>query len=179
MIALEEVAKKNSRKSESELAKEARDKAIREMAEEKLVDQTDLVKTLTTLGARAAAFTIRDRQLEEKHAREEAEREVERRLDMEMEVDRIKDLQRREEEENRKRNKRFEDRKVIIEQIEDRQRAKLIQAEVCLFVWWFPCGVHWTCPIYVNPYIAFNAQTDNLTHIILYYHFYIMPSLLL
>lgn len=129
MIALEEVAKKNARKSDTELAKEARDRAIREMAEEKLIDQTDLVKMLTTFGARAAAFTIRDRQLEEKHAREEAEREVDRRLDIEMEVDRLKDLQRREEEENYKRSKRFEDRKVIIEQIDERQRAKLIQAE--------------------------------------------------
>jgi len=129
MIALEEKAKKNAKKSDAELAKAARDQAIREMAEEKLVDETDLVKMLTTLGARAAAFTIRDRQLEEKKKREEAELEYDRRLDMMMEVDRLKDLQRRDEEENYKRSKRFEDRKVITEQIEERRRMKLIAAE--------------------------------------------------
>lgn len=129
MIELEQTAKKNAKKSDEELAKESRDKAIRDMAEEKLIDETDLVKMLSTLGARAAAFTIRDRQIHEKKQREETEREYDRRLDMMMEVDRIKDLQKRSSEENYKRNKRFEDRQVIIEQISDRERMKLLAAE--------------------------------------------------
>jgi hypothetical protein len=129
MIELEHLAKKNAKKSDEELAKAARDQTIRQMAEEKLIDETDLVKMLSTLGARAAAFTIRDRQIEEKKKREEIEREFDRRMDMMMEVDRIKDLQRRSEEEDHKREKRYEDRKVIIDQIEDRQRMKLLSAE--------------------------------------------------
>ena len=129
MIALEEVAKKNSKKSESELIKEARDQAIKEMAEEKVIQGSDVVKLLNTLGTRAAAFTIRDVQKQEKIRREQVESEHERRLDMMMEVDRIKDLQRREEDENYKRSKRVEDRKVITEQIEERRRMKLIAAE--------------------------------------------------
>jgi len=129
MIALEEVAKKNSQKTESQIIKEARDQAIRDMAEEKVTHGTDVVKLLSTLGTRAAAFTIRDVQKQEKVRREQIESEHERRMDMMMEVDRIKDLQRREEEENQKRSKRIDDRKVITEQIEDRHRMKLIAAE--------------------------------------------------
>jgi hypothetical protein len=129
MIELEQKAKKNAKKSDEELAKAAREQAIRQMAEEKLIDETDLVKMLTTLGARAAAFTIRDRQIEEKKKREEVEREFDRRMDMMMEVDRIKDLQRRSEEEEEKKHKRYEDRKVITDQIDDRQRMKLLAAE--------------------------------------------------
>lgn len=129
MIALEEVAKKNSQKSETQVIKEARDQAIREMAEEKQIYESDVVKLLSTLGTRAAAFTIRDVQKQDKLRREQIESEHERRLDMMMEVDRIKDLQRREEEENIKRSKRHEDRKVITEQIEERRRMKLIAAE--------------------------------------------------
>lgn len=129
MIELGEVAKKNARKSDSELAKESREKAIREMAEDKMIENSDVVKLLTTLGTRAAAFTIRDRQLEEKKHREEVEEEYNRRLDMMMEVDRLKDLQRRDEEENLKRGKRLESRTVITEQIEQRHRQKLIALE--------------------------------------------------
>lgn len=44
-------------------------------------------------------------------------------------VDRLKELTRRDAEEQAKRRKRVEDRKVITEQIEARQRAKLIQLE--------------------------------------------------
>jgi hypothetical protein len=129
MIALEEVAKKNSQKTESQLIKDARDQAIKDMAEDKQINGTDVVKLLSTLGTRAAAFTIRDVQKQDKVRREQVESEHERRLDMMMEVDRIKDLQRREEEENVKRSKRHEDRKVITEQIEERRRMKLIAAE--------------------------------------------------
>ena len=47
MIELEALAKKNAKKSDIELAKAAKEQAIRDMAEEKLVDETDLwtVKT--------------------------------------------------------------------------------------------------------------------------------------
>ncbi len=46
-----------------------------------------------------------------------------------LQLDRLKDLTRRDAEEQAKKAKRVEDRKVITEQIEARQRAKLIQLE--------------------------------------------------
>lgn len=57
-----------------EIMKIARDKTIRELAEKQVDENLDLVKMLNTLGARAAAFTIRDKQLEEKAGREHIEK---------------------------------------------------------------------------------------------------------
>lgn len=130
MIELEALAKKNAKKSDIQLAEEAKAQAFREMADQKVVDETDVVKLLSTLGQRAATFTLREAQIQEKHNREEKEHQFERRMDMIMEVDRIKDLQRREEEENEKRQKRLADRQVITDQIEERQRMKIMQAEM-------------------------------------------------
>lgn len=129
MIELEMQAKKHMKKSDVELAALAKEDAIRKWAAEKVNDNTDLNKTLSTLAARAAAFTIRDKQLQDKSQREAEEDEYERRMDMVMELDRLKDLQRRSDEENMKRQKRVDDRKVIVEQMESRQRMKLLAAE--------------------------------------------------
>ena len=62
MLQLEASAKAKSRKSDMELEREARKGAIRQMADKALDENLDLVKMLNTLGARAAAFTIRDQQ---------------------------------------------------------------------------------------------------------------------
>lgn len=129
MIQLEIKAKQKAKKSDVEIAKAARDTTIRALAEEKVVEAKDLVKLMSTLGARAAAFTIRDQQLIDKHNREEAEKEYIHRMDMIMEVDRVKDLMRRENEETEKRRKRVEDRKTITYQIKERERERLLAAE--------------------------------------------------
>jgi hypothetical protein len=129
MIHLEERAKSKAKKSDIEIANAARSAAIKAMAEEKVVEAKDLVKLMTTLGARAAAFTIRDQQLIDKARREEEEKEYTHRMDMIMEVDRVKDLMRREKEETAKRSKRLNDRSVITEQIAQRERDRVIAAE--------------------------------------------------
>jgi hypothetical protein len=85
---------------------------MRKLATEKIDMNKDVVKLLTGMSARAIAFTIRDAQLEEKHKIEEGEKEYERRMNIVMEIDRLKDISRREDEEVYKRNKRVEDRKV-------------------------------------------------------------------
>lgn len=129
MIELEARAKSKAKKSDIEIANAARDAAIKAMAEEKVVEAKDLVKLMTTLGARAAAFTIRDQQLIDKKRREEEEKEYTHRMDMIMEVDRVKDLMRREKEENARRSKRVNDRSVITEQIAQRERERVLAAE--------------------------------------------------
>lgn len=99
MRELEKKAEKLAKKSDMELAEIARKQALREMAEKQIDDNSDVVKLLNSMAQRAAAFTIRDQQLEEKHRLESIEKEIDKRKDVEMEVDRIKDIQRREEEE--------------------------------------------------------------------------------
>jgi hypothetical protein len=86
----------------------ARKQAIRDMAEKQIDNNFDVVKLLNSMAQRAAAFTIRDQQLEEKHRLELQQKEFEKKMDMMIELDRLKDIQRREEEENYKRSKRVE-----------------------------------------------------------------------
>lgn len=129
MKELEKKAEQMAQKSDIEVSNIARAEALRKMASEKLDENSDMVKLLTSLAARASAFTIRDAQLVEKAERERAEAEYDRRMDMEMEIDRLSELKRREREEAEKRAKRIEDRKVITEQMQYRQRMKILAAE--------------------------------------------------
>ncbi|CAM9608694.1 unnamed protein product [Ectocarpus fasciculatus] len=129
MLEMEVEAKKKALKSDIEVERMAHDQMVKKMATEKLDANNDLVKMLNSLGARAAAFTIRDKQLAEKDRREGSEKVYDERMDMIMELDRLKDLTKRDAEEQAKKCKRVEDRKVITEQIEARQRAKLIRLE--------------------------------------------------
>ncbi|CAM9562244.1 unnamed protein product [Chrysoparadoxa australica] len=129
MIEREEEAKLKAKKSDIECEKLAREMLILKLANEKLDENNDMVKMLNSLGARAAAFTIRDQQIAEKERGHAKEAEYETRMDMLMELDRLRDLQRREEEEKKKVIKRHEDRKVIVEQIEERRKQKLFQLE--------------------------------------------------
>lgn len=129
MKMLEEKAEKAKKKSDVEIEKDARADALRKMAAEKLVDNSDVVKQLKSMAARAQAFSIRDKQLEEKKGLEVIEAEIDRRQDIMMEIDRVKDIKRREEIEAEKLRKRKEDGKVITEQIEVRRRQRLLEAE--------------------------------------------------
>jgi hypothetical protein len=99
------------------------------MAVEKIDQQNDLVKLLNTYSQRAMAFTIRDQQMADKKRREALEGDYERRMDIAMEIDRLKELGSREKEEADKLAKRVEDRHVIIDQIEARKKLKILQEE--------------------------------------------------
>ena len=129
MIKMEDEAKAKTKKSQSEEISEQRAQAIRKMAVEKIDQQNDLVKLLNTYSQRAMAFTIRDQQMADRHRREAMEAEYEKRMDIAMEIDRLKELAAREKEENSKLSKRIEDRSVIIDQIEARKKMKILQEE--------------------------------------------------
>lgn len=129
MKELEKRAVQLAKKSDIEIAEAAKKQAIRAMAEEQIDNNSDVVKLLNSMAQRATAFTIREKQLEEKKRLEQIEKEYDRRMDILIEIDRIKDIQRREEEEKQKRVKRVEDRKVINEQIAQRQRQRLLEVE--------------------------------------------------
>lgn len=89
----------------------------------------DIVNLLNSTSQRAAAFTIRDKQLEDKKAQENREMNYEQQMDLSMEINRLKDIAAREAEENAKVKKRFEDRKVIEKQIKERAHQRLLQEE--------------------------------------------------
>jgi len=129
MIALGEAAKKAMKKSDIQIQKEAAEVAQRQAANDLRDQDNDVVKLLNTLASRATAFTVRDSQLKDKEERDKEREEYERRMDTIMEIDRLRDIERREKEEAEKQRKRIEDRKVINEQIAERQRMRLIAAE--------------------------------------------------
>ena len=129
MKELEKRAVQLAKKSDIEIAEAAKKQTIRALAEEQMDNNSDVVKLLNSMAQRATAFTIREKQLAEKHRLEKVEEEFERRMDILSEIDRIKDIQRREEEEKEKRVKRVEDRKVLNDQIAQRQRQRLLQVE--------------------------------------------------
>jgi len=118
-----------AKKSDVELAEMSKQQAIRQAAEKKLVSNADPVKLLNSMAQRAIAFTIRDQQLEEKRRLEQIEKEYEERMNISVEIDRIKDIKRREEEESYKKAKRIEDRKVINQQIAERERERMLTIE--------------------------------------------------
>lgn len=89
----------------------------------------DIVKLLNTCKQRAAAFAIRDQQLRDKAIREKEEQDYERMMDLEMEINRLKDIAAREKEEEARVQKLIKDRKVIEDQIKERQHQRLLQEE--------------------------------------------------
>ncbi|KDO18761.1 hypothetical protein SPRG_15949 [Saprolegnia parasitica CBS 223.65] len=111
-------------KSDIEQIFDAENDAIRKRAA-MLKDQAhDSVKLMKTLGARAAAFTIRDEQIKRKHEIEEVEAMRHEKLNVMMEIDRLQGLKRQEEVAEAKRLKRIRDREVLEDQIRERKLAK-------------------------------------------------------
>eukprot|EP01038_Epipyxis_sp_PR26KG_P006529 gene6529-8971_t len=129
MRELEKKATQLAKKSDFEVQEIAKAQAIRALAAEQIDNNSDVVKLLNSMAQRAAAFTIREKQLDEKHRLEKLDEEFEKRMDCLAEIERLKDIQRRELEETEKRTRRIEERKTITEQIESRQKAKLLELE--------------------------------------------------
>ncbi len=95
MINLDEEATHKVKRSKIELENMARDTLIKQMAAEKLDENNDLVKLFKSMGASTAAFTVRDQQLKEKEECKALEKEYNQRLDMQMELELLKDVQAR------------------------------------------------------------------------------------
>ncbi|RHY27418.1 hypothetical protein DYB32_006794 [Aphanomyces invadans] len=90
-----------------------------------LKDQAhDSVKLMKTLGARAAAFTIRDEQIKRKKQIEDDDEKHNAQINLMMELDRLEGLKRQEDVSEEKKAKRMHDRKVLEEQIQERREFK-------------------------------------------------------
>ena len=77
-------------KTEEEKYSETRAKGILAHAEEQLDEEIDEVKNMNQMMIYSKCVTIRDKQLEEQKRLEEEYREEERRLDIMMEIERLK-----------------------------------------------------------------------------------------
>lgn len=128
MIKMDNERLINKKKSDDELNMKRNDMKAGEIKFDNEQSE-DIVKLLNTCKQRAAAFAIRDKQLEDKRAKEKEEHDYERLMDLKMEVKRLNDISQREQEEKKMAEKRIADRKVIELQIQERQHQKLLQEE--------------------------------------------------
>ena len=117
-------ASRRAPKSEIEKIFQAEDLLILQKATY-LKEQThDSVKLLNTLGARAAAFTLRDQQIKELETRGGGDALYDTKMNLRMEIDRLEDLKRLEDRETSKKAKRVADRIVLEAQIASRTSVK-------------------------------------------------------
>jgi hypothetical protein len=120
-----EEAKKRAETSAADVQAERMRIAKKEAATAQRDMDNDAVKALTTLGERAAAFTVRHQQIAEKASREKFEEEYNSRHEKLMELDRLRELEERERVEVIKRKVRLEDAEVLRSQIHGRRQQKL------------------------------------------------------
>jgi len=130
MMQKEEEAKKRAPKSDIE--QEAAAARVEYMAEAKKQrdDQADAVKLLNTLQQRATAFTVRQAQLKDADQRVEREKAYDQRMNMVMEVERLKALKKAEDAQVLLKQKAVADRRVLEAQIASRQKDRLLQEEL-------------------------------------------------
>jgi hypothetical protein len=102
---------------------------IRKQAQEKIDDEQDIVKLMKTCSERAMTFAIRDQQLKDQAEREKKEQDYEQRMILAMEIDRLRAIEAREVEEAHKLQKMIDARKIIENQIEQRQQDRLLLEE--------------------------------------------------
>lgn len=130
MVKLSEEAARRAPKSEIEQIFAAEKEETLRRANI-LKDQThDSVKLLKTLGARAQAFTIRDQQLKVKSELEDEHHVYDEKMNMKMEIERLEGLKRQEEIDELKKQKRYADRKVLEDQIEERRHQREKEAAI-------------------------------------------------
>eukprot|EP00357_Protocruzia_adherens_P001936 CAMPEP_0115024322 /NCGR_PEP_ID=MMETSP0216-20121206/33126_1 /TAXON_ID=223996 /ORGANISM="Protocruzia adherens, Strain Boccale" /LENGTH=530 /DNA_ID=CAMNT_0002398273 /DNA_START=28 /DNA_END=1620 /DNA_ORIENTATION=+ len=116
----------------SGLSKEERHKnnTLLANAQNMLDEELDDVKEMNTMVLYSKCVTIRDKQLEEARRIEDEKKEEEHRLDLMMEIERLKTIKYHEEREKRLAEERRERAQVIVEQIKEREVDRLRDQEM-------------------------------------------------
>ncbi|OWZ18912.1 putative mitochondrial protein [Phytophthora megakarya] len=130
MLKLSEEAAQRAPKSEIEQIFSAEKHEILRRAQVLKDQMHDSVKLMKTLGTRAQAFTIRDQQLKVKKELEEEHHVYDEKMNTLMEIERLESLKRQEHCDEVKQQKRFADRRVLEDQIEDRRRQRQKESEI-------------------------------------------------
>ncbi|KAG4048074.1 hypothetical protein PC123_g16584 [Phytophthora cactorum] len=130
MLKLSEEAALRAPKSEIEQIFSAEKQEILRRARVLKDQMHDSVKLMKTLGTRAQAFTIRDQQLKVKKDLEDEHHVYDEKMNTLMEIERLESLKRQEHRDEVKKQKRYADRKVLEDQIEDRRRQRQKESEI-------------------------------------------------
>ncbi|KAF4663303.1 hypothetical protein FOL47_005826 [Perkinsus chesapeaki] len=129
MVKMEEERKRNALRSTNEVNERAARNSVLQRARNKLDEEMDDVKHMNQMMLYSKVATIRDAQVQEKRYMHAEREEEEQQLDAMAEIERLKALQMYEE---RNRKRAVDQRRgasVIVEQIKDRQQAKLREEE--------------------------------------------------
>jgi len=130
MIAMD--AQRNTKVKPTEWQKAEVNKAetLLSKAQKKLDEELDDVKHMNQMVLYSKVVTIRDRQLNENKRLESEWVEEQKKLDLMMEIERLKVLKEEEEREVRKHAARKQGAKVIVDQIQDRTLQRMKEQEV-------------------------------------------------
>ena len=91
--------------------------------------EDDALKELNILCKHAKIATIRDKQMDEKKMMDNIYKRKEEKLDFMMELERLKEIKFKEEQENEIKQLKKQSQKIIIDQILDNERQRLIKRE--------------------------------------------------
>lgn len=127
MVQAEKEAKASKKQTETEQLKHADDSNTRTRADYMLNEERDQVKNMNQMMLYAKCVTIRDKQIEEKKVIGESDENESRRLDLMMEIERLKALENYEQREIKRAEDRKKGAEVLQKQIEAREKER--QAE--------------------------------------------------
>lgn len=129
MLKLEEDRKASAKPSAESILRSQNTSEVLKKAARQMAEQEDDVKAMNRMILYANCVTIRDRQLTQKTQRKLKESKDDRRLDILMEIDRLKGLRRVEDEEAVKKQKSRQMAGQIRHQIQEREKARLLELE--------------------------------------------------
>uniref|UniRef100_A0A061R424 Cilia- and flagella-associated protein 45 n=1 Tax=Tetraselmis sp. GSL018 TaxID=582737 RepID=A0A061R424_9CHLO len=130
MLRMEEESKKKVPPTETEKLKMEADAKVLSNAEMARLEELDAVKHMNQMQLYAKCVTIRDAQVEEKKHMMLEEEEEERRLDLMMEIERLKALEHYEERDRARAEERTVGARMLQEQIDEVRQEKVRQDEL-------------------------------------------------
>ena len=116
--------------SDFQVAEKNKAETLLSKARKKLDEDMDDVKHMNQMVLYSKVVTIRDKQLEENKKLEQEWIEEQKKLDLLMEIERLKGLKEEEEREKRKQQARINGAQVIIDQIQERTIERMKEQEI-------------------------------------------------
>jgi len=129
MMQMEEERKRNALMKDQEKDSKGSRNSVMERAKQMIDEDMDDVKHMNQMMLYSKVVTIRDAQIQEKRQMQAEKEEEERQLDTMMEIERLKALKMYEEREKCRLDDQRRGAAVIIDQIKDRQAARMREEE--------------------------------------------------
>ena len=130
MMQLELERQRSAPLTESEKEQRERDKFFKDRAKQILDQEYDDVKTMNQMVLYSKIVTVRDEQLKEKKMISTEQKQIEDRLDLMMEIERLKVIKYHDEREQKWKEDRLQGAAVLKEQIKERELIRMREQEV-------------------------------------------------